>query len=436
MCHFLDGLDIVYREVVKLFSTAFATRLATPALLAPLALVFAAPCASVERPVTAVTEPQKVTRSASTIDPCSIVTFDITCDAPGELRRRGGAEDGVVTCEAMCNSNETPHGPYQSVQFDEPPIVTTGAHHFGRRTGPWNVHETSTDGPIRETTTYLHGPRNGPYRTFHPNGAPHVTGAYKREAPHGRWTTMTVDGVLVLEQTFEDGNPVGMTTRRYPDGSRASEQQHDEAGRPDGVWTSWKPDGTVIDVAEFRDGTGIERTFDADGQLLTEQRYVDGELHGIGRVIEDHRTVETMWSHGKQTGLQREIVAGCVKTERTLVDGRAHGPFRKLSCGPKAFELQTGAYCGGHFCGLWVERSPRTGFITKITEYDALSMKLAEAKFDARKKLADFWTLDENLRLPRAACYQAIVGGLCCDPTTGTYTVNTDCLSAPDTTEL
>lgn len=343
---------------------------------------------------------------------------------------------GLRTCVTACAADGVLRGPYRAVILDVPPKVVLGAHQFGRRDGSWTTHLHDDRGPVLESVSYMRGPRHGPYTTFHPDGTPHISGVYDRERRHGKWLIRSPDGIVLSEQNYVRGTLVGTQIQRHPNGQQASTQSFDEAGKPHGTWCSWLPAGTELGCTQFVDGTGIGREFAADGRLRREVRYEDGELHGTEVVIEDGRRIEVPWERGSQTGVRRVVVDGCVSEEKTVDNGEANGPYALRDCDSQVV-LKSGQFCGGHFCGLWVHRNA-DGKVERVVEYDPLSMKLAEAEFE-NGRLVDFWTMQEQLRMERAACYQALAGGLCCD-VTRQYHVSADCLadapSAPETTEL
>lgn len=371
-----------------------------------------------------------------TTDACAELFPDLDCGPTAEISRRERAEPGGAVCEVMCVSAGTPHGPARTLVRGSPPIWTAGEHFQGRKTGEWTTRAGGPHGPITDVTNYLHGPRHGPYRTFHPGGRPHVTGGYHRDLPDGRWTTQSPDGVVLVDESFVRGVLVGQRTTRHPDGQVATRSNHGPDGRPEGRWCAWSARGDELGCTDFVDGTGVARDFGDHGVLVRETPYVDGLRHGV-EVAYGERRREVPWQHGHMTGQEREIAQGCVVIERTLVDGQPHGPYVERACqtGGDVITRQ-GEYCSGHYCGVWIERDARGGAIRQITEYDNLSMKLAEATFQDGR-LSDFWTFDESMRVRRAACYQALASGLCCDVTLD-YRITGQCDAADDvaTTEL
>lgn len=84
------------------------------------------------------------------------------------------------------------------------------------------------------------------------------------------------------------------------------------AGVPDGTWTAYGPDGTVLGTYAIVDGTGTQRHWHDNGQLATEIPYKDGRREGLARCVCSCSAEAPMTTKGRSA----QSVASCVKAAR------------------------------------------------------------------------------------------------------------------------
>jgi len=85
---------------------------------------------------------------------------------------------------------------------------------------------------------------NGPFVSWHPDGAIQVRGEYREGKPSGTWKSWHPNGAQSGEVTFVGGKPTGMLL-------------------------GWYPNGQASFVVGFRDGTaiGMMEVFDSEGRM-------------------------------------------------------------------------------------------------------------------------------------------------------------------------
>lgn len=106
--------------------------------------------------------------------------------------------------------------------------------------------------------------REGGWEAWHPNGALHELGAYRRDIEHGLWKWWHEDGTPQAVGEFDEGTRIGTWNYWYENGNRMMDSQY-ENGVPSGLWTYyWE--------------NGVKRT---------EGEFVDGELHGYWTVWDE-----------------------------------------------------------------------------------------------------------------------------------------------------
>lgn len=162
---------------------------------------------------------------------------------------------------------------------------------------------------------YLYqGTPAGIYQELSPLGKVVVEGRFRNGQKHGTWKEWTPDGVPTLEQTWKRGKLDGIV-KKYVDGKPSLVANYAD-GRPNGPYTEMRDDKPALQ-GQFVDGkkTGIWTTYAPDGTVLLVATYVDGTLHGAWRQLADGAVLEGSMDAGRRRGTwTRTDRAGVVST--------------------------------------------------------------------------------------------------------------------------
>lgn len=191
------------------------------------------------------------------------------------------------------------------------PITGTGGVLLGRRHGSWSFEQ---QGQIVAFGAYAHGLRQG-YWSFGPLHAPIAKGRYVDDQPHGLWRFRCINAVAPwCEAQFDHGRQLSWQAQASSHSLRytllATDEErmwrlsaHDAQGQlrqevslklatsP----TSWAPHQSASFRAQLYPQSlsalaqiachGHARTYDAQGQLLSERHCVHGQPHGVSRAF-------------------------------------------------------------------------------------------------------------------------------------------------------
>lgn len=132
-----------------------------------------------------------------------------------------------------------------------------------------------------------------------------------------------------------DGTWHGPFVSRYDNGKQRRVGQYDE-GVPDGTWTSYGPDGTVLGTFEMVGGTGVVKHWHENGNVATEIPYQNGRRHGVARWFHDNGqlSTESPMHDDRVHGVSVRWSAGGTKLSETPYEhGREHGVARRWNEG-------------------------------------------------------------------------------------------------------
>jgi antitoxin component YwqK of YwqJK toxin-antitoxin module len=141
------------------------------------------------------------------------------------------------------------------------------------------------DGSVRLEGFMAGDKRSGRWRAHYHGGAIAVDGMLYQDAPVGRWRTYAADGTLLSEGLATHGHHVGLWTTFHPNGKPASagmfELADDDEQRV-GPWEWRYPDGQLKEAGGFSAGKrdGLWRAWSPDGTLLAETHFLRGRQVG------------------------------------------------------------------------------------------------------------------------------------------------------------
>ncbi len=130
---------------------------------------------------------------------------------------------------------------------------------------------------------------DGPFHTYHSNGARRANGAYSAGLRSGPWTSWYEDGAAEARGAYLFGEREGVWIQRAPNGSidRAKTGVYENGERiteyvVDGVLSDAYGDGQLRERVTCRDGLrhGLATTWHPNGARRSEGRYSDGRRSG------------------------------------------------------------------------------------------------------------------------------------------------------------
>ena len=139
---------------------------------------------------------------------------------------------------------------------------------------------------MREEAAYKNGKKHGPYKAYWKNGKLHAKINYKNGLPEGVVKKYYHDGRLFEESHYKDGKKDGILKRLDSKGTILQRDVYkdglllDTNGKPfDGAHKvnlehgSWQEDN-------YKDGVldGISNTFNKNGELVFERKFINGKV--------------------------------------------------------------------------------------------------------------------------------------------------------------
>lgn len=173
----------------------------------------------------------------------------------------------------------------------KPDLVWEGKMADGLREGPWVGWWYTGDGrEIWESVSYRHGQRNGEFISYRDP----VHGFYLNDHKFGYWIEREAEGEYVNDRmTGLWITPPGLPGIIW----RAMVFKEGRFHGPDLIYE----DGVLRTVGAYRDGlrTGVWKTFNRRGILISEQRYRLGQHHGLERAWDDDGVLVARGMDGK-----------------------------------------------------------------------------------------------------------------------------------------
>lgn len=288
-----------------------------------------------------------------------------------------------------------------------PSVDANGAHH-GLVTW-WRP-----EGSLVCTAEYLNGALHGRLTRFHDTGEIASEGHYLGGRHHGPFFFVRADGPTSEAFPAGLGEAVHRAEMHYENGSAGEARCFDRSGKrclDDGkpypeqrpaavpeaahfgkrqghhVWMAGAADNTDGKTVSRR---GTWRFWSADGVLLHEENYEQGQLHGAAKTFDERGrlTHETSWHHGKKNGLERRYhpESGAVLEELTFVDGARRGPFTRAIDGTDLRER--GEYTERESVGTLEYVRPDGSIVDTINMGPRIELDAIEVSIEADTELA------------------------------------------------
>lgn len=146
-------------------------------------------------------------------------------------------------------------------------LSTSISYKQGQKHG---VHKIYKDGLLYEESIYENDIKSGEALLYYPTGEVKRRVTYVEGKESGEGFEYEIDGRIITLLSFRDGF------------LRTADQvnRYDNSGNKRGPWISFHPNGVLASEGYFMNGkkNGIFKTYDKRGNLLTLEKYRDGEL--------------------------------------------------------------------------------------------------------------------------------------------------------------
>ncbi|WP_108423681.1 toxin-antitoxin system YwqK family antitoxin [Flagellimonas amoyensis] len=251
------------------------------------------------------------------------------------------------------------------------------------------------NGKIRERAQMVNGNLHGSYTSYFENGTISTLGSYQNGKQSGEWTQNYQDGNIGRKIRFENGQATYLQEYGYgkvlqegqilgdkkhgewklyfptedyllkntPPKTRVIEHYKDDTLH--GEHKEFHEDGSVSMIIDYNEGKITRnRSFWANGQVISDCTYVNGELHGQCISYEEDGSLwlENNYVNGKNHGPYKRYKWGVLKEEGYYENGLKDGFWRSYENGhaPKTVTAE-GNYVKGQKEGRWKEDRLLTG---------------------------------------------------------------------------
>jgi antitoxin component YwqK of YwqJK toxin-antitoxin module len=188
-------------------------------------------------------------------------------------------------------------------------VLETRSYKLGQPDGVWK--ESHGADRLKSLREFRDGKPHGRMTVYFENGQVEEQGDYVDGERHGAWTSWLLNGQKTKEENYERGKLQGKITEWYLGQQIWYEGQYDQgqktgewvtlykaeggkpqqkrsverylAGKPEGVWEYWFPNGQLERHEEYAGGrpSGKWKAFYENGQQLAETDFKDGLPDGI-----------------------------------------------------------------------------------------------------------------------------------------------------------
>jgi antitoxin component YwqK of YwqJK toxin-antitoxin module len=215
-------------------------------------------------------------------------------------------------------------------------VYERGPFERGMRTGVWKRFDR--DGKLDSETRWRDDLRHGLYVEYHPDGSKEEAGEYEKDKKTGLWTEWSRDGVKRRESHYRADRKHGVEISYSSRGlkERVTAWADDKRHGVDERWGS--RDGAIHlqQRRHYADGElhGDDTMFTPDGDPRLRFVWVKGKKQGpseswSGKHGERWRSEAGEYANGQKTGLWQHFDAkGDVMREETWVEGKKQGPAR------------------------------------------------------------------------------------------------------------
>ncbi|HLU84977.1 MAG TPA: hypothetical protein VKZ45_05860 [Vicingaceae bacterium] len=144
---------------------------------------------------------------------------------------------------------------------------------------------------VVEQGEYENSRKQGIWKMFYPNGKTKSEIAYVNSRPNGYYKTYYENGELEEEGEWKNNRNVGKFVRKHPNGEVAQEFEFNESGKRDGEQKYYYEDGSIMIVAQIKEGKEEKVTeYYPDGSLKAEKVFVDGNLDVANTKVYEPKT--------------------------------------------------------------------------------------------------------------------------------------------------
>ncbi len=135
------------------------------------------------------------------------------------------------------------------------------------------------NGRVQMTCSYRGNELEGVLKSYYPNGKQQAEEPYVAGKLHGMVKTYDKTGSLASLVHYRYGVLHGRYQEFYRDRAPKVEGSYDE-GLTDGLWLYYEEGGTIVGQGSFTRGNGVQKVFDARGQIIQLTHYINNVKDG------------------------------------------------------------------------------------------------------------------------------------------------------------
>jgi antitoxin component YwqK of YwqJK toxin-antitoxin module len=141
------------------------------------------------------------------------------------------------------------------------------------------------NGKMMQLVEYRAGILDGKSIRWYEHGPKQSEEHYKNGLKEGVSIEWDQTGKKLFEQHYENDTLHGLSTHFYPSQVRKVQGQYNR-GMMDGQWIYWDDIGNVISSGEFNMGTGVQKHWNANGDLIKTTPFKNNLRHGEEKVYQ------------------------------------------------------------------------------------------------------------------------------------------------------
>lgn len=243
-------------------------------------------------------------------------------------------------------------------------IIQDNAPELAKLDVKTNYFET---GAVKFTATYKDGVAEGIHREFSPEGKVisakvYVGGILTGEGildtagrQQGFWKEYHPNGQLRSEGEYLNSKRIGEWVFYHPNGKIEQKGKYDKKGKAQGAWKWFYDTGNLLREENYRNDEqdGLMTEYSDNGKVITKGEYIDGQKEGAWMLeLADYRE-EGSYKAGKRDGVWKHYYTdnGKLRFTGKFIDGVPEGMQTFYYLNGK--EKQTGKYIGGLKEGEW-----------------------------------------------------------------------------------
>lgn len=181
----------------------------------------------------------------------------------------------LLCCVALLTSCTRTKNEY----FEDGSLQSSIQYRFGKETGVSKYYFINAPHPLKIMMEMKDGKRNGDFVKYFINGKVETRCTYKDDLEEGLEENFSIYGYKVSDIHFLHGKKHGPIVYYHANGE-IKEQGSFAEDMFDGHWTYYDERGVMVGEGDFDKGTGVQKGFNANGNITRIIHYVDNVKNG------------------------------------------------------------------------------------------------------------------------------------------------------------